>query len=172
MDPYMRFLDSTWIAAQAMQAESDVMRMRPLGAPPPSAYRLIFDLPFLRLATDGTVEVAPGPVVSSLYLPPDYLHSGDPSLSMRVLTVDTPGYLHPNVNRVVCLGCAFQPGAPFRTVVSALYSILSYGVFCADERNALNPLACRLLRQHGGLLEGLERRPLLRRGRKRAEAAS
>jgi hypothetical protein len=73
---------------------------------------------------------------------------------------------------VVCLGTGdFQPGTAFRPLVSALYSILSYGVYCTDERNALNPLACRLLRERRHLVEGLECRPLLRRSRIRTEAA-
>jgi hypothetical protein len=71
----------------------------------------------------------------------------------------------------VCLGSAFQPGTPFRTLVTALYSVITYQVFTTDERNALNALACRLLRERGHLLTGFAGRPLLRRGRSRAEGA-
>ncbi|MDR3703752.1 MAG: hypothetical protein P4L56_29150 [Candidatus Sulfopaludibacter sp.] len=171
MDPYYRFLESTWSEAQAMSAQSDVMLLQKVGAPPPNRYLLIFAVPYLRLTVEGTVEVAPGPVHASVYFPPDYLHSGDSSLATRVLTVDTPGFLHPNVRTAVCLGSAFEPGTPFRTLVSALYSVITYQVFCTDERNSLNPLASRLVREHGHLVAGFDRRPLVRRGATRTETS-
>ncbi len=160
MDPYLRFLENTWLAAQSLAEESRVLRIRPRGVPPPAAYLLSFDIPYLRLTNGGSVEIAPGPVTASIYLPPEYLHSGDPSLPLRVVTVDTPRFVHPNVNRTVCLGSAFRPGTPFRALVGALYSVLTYRVFSTDERNALNPMACRLLREHAHLLAGHKTPPL------------
>jgi hypothetical protein len=167
-DPYISFLENTSRAAQDLAARSSVMRVLPVGAPPPAAYRLVFSIRYLRLMADGVVGIAPGPVVSSVYFPPDYLHSGDPSLALRVISVDTPGFLHPNVRQAVCLGSAFQPATPFRSVVTALYSILTYSTFNTDERNALSPVACRLLREHRHLLEELHAPPLFDRSGKEA----
>jgi hypothetical protein len=170
MDPYLRFLDSTWAAAQTLQAQSNVMGLRPSGRYPYSVYQLSFAIPYLSLSASGIVEVAPGPVNASIHFPADYLHSGDRMLSTRVVTVETAGFVHPNVRGAVCLGSAFQPGTPVRTLISALYSVLTYQVFTTDERNALNPLACRLVREHRHLIEGFGWAPLLRHAAKHTEA--
>ena len=47
-----------------------------------------------------------------------------------------------------------------------LYDIVSYQNVTLDERNALNPEACRLLREHEGLLAQLTPKPFLRRAHK------
>jgi hypothetical protein len=64
---------------------------------------------------------------------------------------------------VVCLGSAFAPGTPITALLWELYDICSYQNVTLDERNAMNPEACRLLREHPELLARLKPAPFLRR---------
>jgi hypothetical protein len=145
--------------------ESDVLRVLPCPPLPPAAYVCEFRVRYLRRAPSGLVEVAPGPVLAGLRFPEDYLRAADAHLYLKVASVLTPDLVHPNVlGPVVCLGSAFAPGTPVRVLLWELYEILAYRNLTLDERNALNPEACRLLREHAHFLNQLEAPPL-RRGR-------
>jgi hypothetical protein len=83
-----------------------------------------------------------------------------------VLTADL---VHPNVSGgAVCLGSGFAPGTSITWLLWQLWDIFAYENVTTDERNALNPEACRLVREHRHLLERLPRRPFLRRKQKLA----
>jgi hypothetical protein len=107
------------------------------------------------------VDLAPGPVLTALHFPKDYLRSFDPRLPFKVVSILTRDFVHPNVAvPTVCLGSGLAPGTPIRALLTALHEIVTYRNVSLDERNAMNPEACRLLRQHPQLLDGLDRPPL------------
>jgi hypothetical protein len=163
---YLAFLQNTLVQTLALAEESDVLRVLPLPPLPPSRYLCEFQLPYLRRLPSGVVEVAPGPVQAGVSFPGNYLSAADPHLPLKVAAMLTQDFVHPNVHgSVICLGSAFAPGTPFRVLVWELYDILAYRNVTLDERNALNPEACRLLRAHPNLLDRLEVRPLRRRAK-------
>lgn len=162
---FYRFLENTFTEAMELMQKSDILRVSPIPPLPPSTYLFEFNLPFfLRRLPSGVVEPAAGPVLSILHFPGDYLRSTDSHLYLKVASILTTDFTHPNVDRgVVCLGSQFGPGTPITTLLWEMYDIISYQNVTLDERNALNPEACRLLREHGKLLDQLERKPFMRR---------
>lgn len=165
MDPvFHNFLTSVWREAKNLQARSDVLTITPLPPLPPSTFLAEFELPYLQRLRDGLIGVAPGPISAVLRFPENYLRSADPLLSARVVSVLTDDLVHPNVyGPVVCLGSAFAPGTPLVPLLWELWEIFTYQNLTLDERNALDPEACRLLRAHPGLLAQLTIKPFLRR---------
>jgi hypothetical protein len=162
---FMTFLHNTLIQAMELADESDVLRVIPRPPLPPAAYVCEFRVPYLRRTPSGIVEVAPGPVLAGLRFPEDYLRAADPHLFLKVASILTP-LVHPNIlGPLVCLGSKFAPGTPVRMLLWELYEIVAYRNVTLDEHNALDPEACRLLREHPHLLGQLEAPPL-RRGRR------
>jgi hypothetical protein len=160
---FRAFLDNTMREAMELEKKSDILRIKPLPPFPAAAYLCTFDLPYLFRVASGRVEQSPGPVLTSIFFPDDYLRSVDSRLFIRVATVLTPGLLHPNIwGGAVCLGASFAPGTSLSALLWELHSILSYQNFTTDERNAMNHDACRLLRQNPALLAALEPKPFLR----------
>lgn len=162
---YRTFLENTWEDALDMNSRSDVVRLEPELHSPPARYRCAFAVPYLRKLPSGTVEIASGPVMTFVNFPPDYLYSTDPHLYMRIAAMLTPDFLHPNVGSygAICLGAAFTGGTPLNALVWELYEIVSYRNRNVDERNALTPEACRLIRAHELLLDNLAAPPLFRK---------
>jgi hypothetical protein len=168
MDPVLyAFLQNTFVEATALAEKSDMLHLIPLPPLPPSTYLCEFDVHYLRRLRSGVVEIAPGPVLTALHFPEDYLRSTDPRLYLKVASILTPDLTHPNVGgTIVCLGSAFAPGTPLTALLWELYDIVTYQNVTVDERNALNPEACRLLREHAGLLAQFQLKPFLRRAHK------
>ena len=145
-DVFQTFLDNTAKDAAELQVRSDVVVLDPLPPLPPSRYSCTFQVPHLRRLPSGIVEIHPGPVLCGISFPEDYLRSTDPKLFMKMASVLNPGFLHPNVLfGSVCLGSAFTPGTPIGALVWELFDIVTYRNCTVDERNALNPEACRLV---------------------------
>ena len=166
---FRRFLENTAADAVELQRNSDVLAIEPLPPFPSSRYRCRFDVHYLRRLSAGTVAIEAGPVICSIRFPGDYLRPADSKLFIRVAAVQTSDFVHPNVlDGIVCLGTAFAPGTPIRGVVWQLFEIVTYQDrgCTVDERNALNPEACRLLRAYPGLL-AMMTRPRLYRPRRR-----
>jgi hypothetical protein len=161
---FQTFLENTARDAIELQVRSDVAMLTPLPPLPPSRYSCTFALPYLRRQSSGTVEISPGPVVCALDFPEDYLRSTDPYLFMKLASILSDGFLHPNVSPAgnVCLGVGFAPGTPIAGLVWELFDIVTYRNCTVDERNALNPEACRLVREHPSLIEKLSAPPLVR----------
>lgn len=164
---FQTFLENTAHDALELQAKSDILVLAPIPPLPPSRYGCTFQVPYLQRLSSGTVEVHPGPVLCAISFPGDYLRSTDPKLFMKMASVLSPGFLHPNVSPIgnVCLGADFAPGTPIKALVWELFEIVTYGNCTVEEGNALNPEACRLVREYPTLLAKLERRPLLRSAR-------
>jgi hypothetical protein len=165
---YSAFLRNTFSEARDIALRSDVVRLLPEPVSPPTSYMCSFDVPYLRRLVGGTVHVAPGPVLGFIRFPQDYLCSVDPRLFMRVASIVTPDFVHPNAvaRGPVCLGAAFRSGTPLGQLIWELYQIVTYQNRTLDERNALNPEACRLLRANQDLLSRFPAPPLFRRRRK------
>ncbi len=161
------FLENSHTEATALAEQSDILQLTPLPPLPPSVYLCEFAVPYLHRLPSGLVEIAPGPVQMVINFPEDYLRSTDPRLYLRVASLLTPDVTHPNLwGTAVCLGSEFAPGTPITVLLWELYDIVSYQNVTLDERNALNPEACRLLREHEGLLAQLTPKPFLRRAHK------
>lgn len=160
---YMAFLHNSLIQAMELAGESDVLRVVPRPPLPPAEYHCEFRVPYLRWLPSGLAEVAPGPVRAALRFPADYLRACDPHLAVRVASILTTDIAHPNIlGPVVCLGAGFAAGMPIRALLWELYEIIAYRNITVDEHDALNPGACRLLREHRHLLDRLAAPPLRR----------
>lgn len=164
---FQAFLENTARDAAALQQKSDVVVVEPLPPLPPSRYQCTFHVPFLRRLPSGTVDVASGPVLCGISFPEDYLRSTDPKLFLKIASVMNPGFLHPNVRLgCVCLGSRFAPGTPIDALIWEVFEIVTYRNCTVDESNALDPEACRLVREYPSLLATLERPSLFRPSRK------
>ena len=173
MDSVFRlFLENTHAEATEFAARSDVLKIVPVGEFPPSTYACNFHVQYLERLSGGTVEIHPGPVRCVIHFPSDYLFSTDPKFYMRVASVITPNFVHPNVVRgIVCLGGGFAAGTPISELIWLLFQIVSYRNCTLDERNAMNAEACRLIRSCPEMLAKLGRPRLLRpRDRRRISA--
>lgn len=163
MDKVFRtFLMNTLLAATDINARSQAVRLAPNPQIPPTAYLCMFNVPYLRRMPGGTVEIGGGPVVVHVGFPQDYLYSADPRLYLRVASVMTPDFVHPNVglHGGICLGAAFRAGTTLNALVWELFEIVTYRNRTVDERNAFSPEACRLIRANESLLEKLDAQPL------------
>jgi hypothetical protein len=182
---FLAFLRNTASEARELQSRSDVAILDPDGpcddagepgrqgeatahaALPPCAYTCTFRVPYLRRLPSGVVDVHPGPVVCGVRFPEDYLRCIDPMLFLKIASVFNPDFLHPNVLAgAVCLGSRFAPGTPITGLIWELYEIVTYRNCTVDERDALNPEACRLIREYPALREKLERPRLFRSPRR------
>ncbi|MDR4468956.1 MAG: hypothetical protein MRJ68_11795 [Nitrospira sp.] len=150
--------------AEELIEKSDVLSVRALPPAPPSRFLLQFRVPYLRRTIRHTIEVAPGPVEAIVHFPADYLLGTTPQLWFRVISITTAGFVHPNVrDGVVCLGAQFTPGTPLRILIRTLYDLVTYHTMTLDERNAMDPEICRLLRADPQILHSLSAPPLTRR---------
>jgi hypothetical protein len=162
MDHVFRtFLENTASDAAALQQKSAVVAVDPLPPIPPSRYVCTFRVSYLRRLPTGIVDISPGPVWCGISLPEDYLRSTDPRLFLKIASIGNADFLHPNVlSGAICLGSHFAPGTPIDALIWELFEIVTYRNCTVDERNALNPEACRLLREHPSVMEKLPRPPL------------
>jgi hypothetical protein len=161
---FLAFLENTAADAAELQQKSDLLTLRPVPPLPPSRYACRFRVPYLRRLPTGTVEIDPGPVDCTISFPPNYLRSTDRSLGVRVASIASPGFVHPNVlHGAVCLGQQFAPGTPIQALVWELFEIVTYRNCTLDH--GLNPEACRLIREYPSLLERMGRPSLFRSDR-------
>jgi hypothetical protein len=161
---FLSFLENTAVDAAELQHKSDLLSLRPVGPLPPSRYACTFRVPYLRRLPTGTVDIDPGPVRCTISFPDSYLRSTDSTLAVRVASIESPGFVHPNVlHGAVCLGRQFAPGTPIGALIWELFEIVSYRNCTLDH--SLNPEACRLIREYPSLLERMGRPSLFRSDR-------
>jgi hypothetical protein len=167
------FLENTALDASGLESKSDFVLLEPLPPFPASRYRWTFQVPYLKRLPSGIVDLDPGPVRGGIVFPEEYLRSVDSKLFMKVASIDNPDFLHPNVLfGSVCLGSRFAPGTPIEALIWELFEIVTYRNCTVDERNALNPEACRLVREYPSLLTKVGRPPLFRSNRAHRKAAT
>jgi hypothetical protein len=161
---FLSFLENTAADADALQQKSDLIALRPVGPAPPSRYACSFRVPYLRRLPTGTVDIDPGPVRCAINFPENYLRSTDAALPVKVASIASPGFVHPNVlNGAVCLGHQFAPGTPIEALIWELFEIVTYRNCTLDH--SLNPEACRLIREYPSLVERMGRPSLFRSDR-------
>jgi hypothetical protein len=165
-DPILsEFFHRNYAEARTLAAQSTVLSVVSLlGQPLPVHILCTFHgIPHLRKRPDGTVEVAAaGDILVGIHFPPDYLRSTDRTLYLKLISLlSPPTFFHPNVHTpVLCPGAHLTPGLPLIALLWHIFDIVSYRNLNLDERNALNPQACRYLRQHPEVLAQLQPPPL------------
>ncbi len=124
------------------------------------------NLPHLQRRPDGIVEyVTRGNIVIGIFFPFDYLRSTDRWMSLQLISLLAPAtFFHPNVKApVLCPGSQLTPGMSLTDLIWHTYDILTYRNMNTDERDALDPEACRYFRQHPEVLSELRPPPLRQR---------
>ena len=168
---YSGFLKQSLEQATQLAADSDVLSILDTKGNPPFRFLLQFSgIDYLVQSCEtGEVEINHEPVLVDLYFPPDYLRSVDPELYLKIVSLLTPGFFHPNVRipfGLICLGHDFLPGTLLGDLAFHIHDIITYQNATVDERDAYNPEACRYLRQYPDILKQLRRPPIRRRNLK------
>jgi hypothetical protein len=165
-DPIMReFLLQTYAEARALAAQSEVLTLVDVtgDAVPTRILCYFHHVPHFIQHPNGIVElVTTGDVVVGISFPPDYLRNTDRWLYLKLITfLSPPTFFHPNVHAsVLCLGAKLYPAMRLVELLWHTFDIVTYKNFTLDERDALNPQACRYLRQHPEVLTQLRPPPL------------
>jgi hypothetical protein len=190
-DIFRSFLAESYLQSAALVAESDILHVVPypltalptvyfpvmthVASNPPTMYLVLFeDMVYLSATPTGTLEVTTGVLPVEVRFPPDYLCSTDPILYLKLATLLDPwtfalphvDFFHPNhdpITGAICLGADFRAATPLPPLIWHIDAILTYANFSVDERNALNPTACRYWRDHPEAVSELPIKPLRRR---------
>lgn len=162
------FLHESFAEGRALSRQSDILTIvNPADEPVPSKLLgYFYGLPHLRRCPDGTVKrIAQGSIVVGISFPPDYLRSTDPLMPLHLISLLAPAtFFHPNVKApVLCPGSKLTPGMSLTELIWHIYDILTYRNLNTDERDALDPVACRYFRQHPEVLAELQPPPLRHR---------
>jgi hypothetical protein len=144
----------------ALQRDSDLLRLFPLGNP---ADRYV-----AAFACRGLVQTAPGHIVEAdhfevgIRFPPDYLRHAAP---FQVLTWLGPRTIwHPNISAdstAICVG-RLAPGTGLVDLLYQVFEIATWNKVTMREDDALNRAACEWAR-HNPSRFPVDRRPLKRR---------
>ncbi len=169
-DPIMQqFLQQTYAEACDLAAHSRVLSLvNVYGNPAPEKVLCYFHhLPHLVLRPNRTVDIVRGDIVLGIFFPPEYLRATDRWMPLHLISLLTPQwFFHPNVRvPVLCPGLHLYPGMSLTELIWHAYEILTYQNVNLDERDALNPEACRYLRLHPEVFEALRPPPLKQRRR-------
>jgi hypothetical protein len=162
------FLRQAYAEGRALSMQSDILTIvNPADDPMPAKLLAYFyGVPHLRRCPDGTVErVAQGNIVVGIAFPCDYLRSTDRWMPLQLISLLAPAtFFHPNVKApVLCPGSQLTPGMSLTALIWHIYDILTYRNMNIDERDALDPDACRYFRQHPEVLAALRPPPLRHR---------
>ncbi len=163
-DPILTgFLITAEANATRVNAESDIVRIVPdhgTGRPPRVYHGLLKHVEHFARDAGGGYRVVSDPIRFEIRFSDDYCKSVDSSLQFRVVRTDA-GLVHPNVSgEVVCLGGAFRPATPLRSVVDTFYRIASGRVAATDHPFDLE--AASFFRQSVDRVRALEAAPLWR----------
>ena len=162
------FLRQSFAEGRALSMQSDILTIAsPSEDPAPGKLLCHFhNLPHLQRRPDGTVErVSQGSIVLGIHFPVDYLRSTDRWMPLQLISLLAPAtFFHPNVKApVLCPGTQLTPGMSLTDLIWHTYDIVTYHNMNTDERDALNPEACRYFRQHPEVLAKLQPPPLRQR---------
>jgi hypothetical protein len=153
---FASFLEAQHEEAAALAAASDILELDAI-----DAQHLLARFHCRGLVRDGSGAIRDADRFEvGIWLPGDYLRRVEPAL---VLTLLAPrNVFHPNVRGpFLCIG-PVAPGTPVVDVIYRVYELLSWQSVTVDERDALDPEACQLARNHPERFP-LDRRPLKRR---------
>jgi hypothetical protein len=162
------FLRQSYAEGRALSMQSDILTIVNPSENPIAGKLLchFHSLPHLQRRPDGTVErVSQGSIVIGISFPVDYLRSTDRWMPLQLISLLAPAtFFHPNVQApVLCPGSQLTPGMSLTDLIWHTYDILTYRNMNTDERDALDPEACRYFRQHPEVLSELRPPPLRQR---------
>ncbi len=159
-DPIMSgFLEQQYVEGMALDRDSDILDLAPLGEPPTvAAYLAQFRCTGL-VRRDGQI-VEHGEHLIGIRFPDDYLKRFD---TARVLSwIEPHDPWHANVRfPFICAG-AMQPGTPLVDLLYQVFEIITWQNLETREFNALNSDACKWARRNHDRFP-LDNRPLKRR---------
>jgi hypothetical protein len=157
---YESFLTRQAAEGKALAAESDILRLVPLGGSPPDRYIVEFACAGLVRNDSGEVSEASHFVVG-IRFPADYLRRAHPT---EVLTWFGPAHVfHPNISDVapvICVG-RLAPGTSLVDLIHQCFEIVTFKKVTMREDDALNRAACAWSRENQHRFP-IDRRPLKR----------
>ncbi len=165
---FCRFLQNSFRRAKQLAEKSEVLSIIDQEGDPPFLFLLEFNniTHLIKDPESGGVVPFTSPVFANVFFPPDYLRSVDPALYLKMVTIPNQGFFHPNVKLPhgwVCLGHEYLPSTDLSDLIFHVYDIITYQNMTVDERDALNPEACRYLRRNPDIIAGLKSPPLRHR---------
>lgn len=144
----------------ALEQESDLLRLLPMGDPP--------DRYIAAFGCTGLTRQAPDEIVESdhfevgIWFPSHYLRHAEP---FQVLTWLGPRNIwHPNIaadSPAICVG-RLAPGTSLVDILYQVFEIITWNKVTMREDDALNRAACQWARCHQSRFP-VDRRPLKRR---------
>ncbi len=154
------FLGRQFEQATALAAESDVLKLHPLGAPPFQQYIAEFRCVGAVRGPGGQVMTRKGIFAVHLLFPDDYLRRAE--VGTVVSWLEPRGILHPNIRPpFVCVG-HLMPGTTLVDLLFQIFEMITYTRFTPREDDALNKEACAWARANLGRFP-LDRTPLRKR---------
>ena len=151
----------------AKQSKNFALLPEPLTYPPLKYVLLFNDIEYLSYEPGHSIEKVKGTVHVIVKFPLDYLRSVDQNLYVKIAAVLEQDFFHPNVYSsigTICLGRQFSPGTPLDSLTWHIFDIITYRNFTVNENDALNPQACRFMRENPGIIKSLNNESL--RGRR------
>jgi ubiquitin-protein ligase len=133
MTPRQRRLSSDYRQLVAVFAGHPHIQVHPLGPMPPERYRVVFNIPGLRLDADRHVTRVSQHIVD-IYLPAGYPRE------KPYATTAAPVF-HPNFGAHICLADYWSPSQSLVDVVHQIADMLQYRVY--NVRSPLNAVAAK-----------------------------
>jgi hypothetical protein len=153
------FLDSQYRAGMALAADSDILKLRPVGGPGTDRY-------VAEYKCRGLVQDDAGKVVEfdrfavGIWFPEDYLRRVDLSLVVTYLG-PSPRPWHPNI-RPPFLCLHITPGTPLVAILHSCYELFTWRLMNTGDEG-LNHAAAQWARKQDPSWFPIDRRPLRRR---------
>ena len=158
------FLTRQYEEALALEANSDLVKLVPLGGPPADRYVVHFSCRGLVRRPGGEVETT-DQFALGIWLSTEYLRFANP---FEVVTWFSPdNVFHPNIGRApnghvyLCPG-HLTPGTPLLDIVQQCFEVITFQKVNLNEDNAMSPEACAWARQNQHRFP-IDPRPLRRR---------
>jgi hypothetical protein len=142
MNPRLRRLAADQAKLAPFFAGHPAVAVEPAGPAPPDRYRVVYDVPSLRLDADNRV-VRAQPHVVTITLPPGYPRE------KPYCVVDQPVF-HPNFGNYICIADFWSPSQSLPDVVVQIGDMLQYKLY--NTRSPLNAVAARWAVEHVGSL--------------------
>lgn len=133
MNPRLRRLGADHEKLTLAFAGHPTVAVEALGAPPPDRYRVVYNVPGLRIDAEHRVTRSQQHVVQIL-LPPGYPRD------KPYCTVDAPVF-HPNFGNYICIADFWSPSQSLVDVVVQIGDMLQYKLY--NTRSPLNAVAAR-----------------------------
>jgi hypothetical protein len=155
------FLRRQYEEGKRLAAESDLLRLIPVGSEPYDRFVAEYRCTGLVRQANGEISEANRFAVG-VWFPGDYIRRADP---FQVLTWLFPRHAwHPNIGDkapVICVG-RIAPGTPLIDILYQVFEIITFNKVTMREDDALNLAACAWARQNTHRFP-IDHRPLKRR---------